>query len=147
MKNKGNTLIEVIVATSLIVLSVTLVSSIFINGFKYYIEAVELHKEELNINEGLNFIEKEINNLGESVKVRDGEIIMTYNEKYNKRIYLKNGLLRIITSNEIGELKQGNNRILYDPVKDFRISSKNKLLYIEITSMKGNKYNRCLKII
>lgn len=147
MKNKGNTLIEVIVATSLIVLSVTLVSSIFINGFTYYIEAVELHKEELNINEGLNFIEKEINNLGESVKVRDGEIIMTYNEKYNKRIYLKNGLLRIITSNEIGELKQGNNRILYDPVKDFRISSKNKLLYIEITSMKGNKYNRCLKII
>lgn len=147
MKNKGNTLIEVIVATSLIVLSVTLVSSIFINGFKYYIEAVELHKEELNINEGLNFIEKEINNLGESVKVRDGEIIMTYNKKYNKRIYLKNGLLRIITSNEIGELKQGNNRILYDPVKDFRISSKNKLLYIEITSMKGNKYNRCLKII
>ena len=71
MKNKGNTLIEVIVATSLIVLSVTLVSSIFINGFKYYIEAVELHREELNINEGLNFIEKEINNLGESVKVKD----------------------------------------------------------------------------
>lgn len=147
MKNKGNTLIEVIVATSLIVLSVTLVSSIFINGFKYYIEAVELHREELNINEGLNFIEKEINNLGESVKVKDGEIIITYNDNYNKRIYLKNGFLRIITSNEIGDLKQGNNRILYDPVKDFRISFKNKLLYIEITSMKGNKYNRCLKII
>lgn len=147
MKNKGSTLIEVIVATFLIVLNVTLVSSIFIKEFKDYNVAIQSHKEEVNINEGLNFIENEIKNLKASVEVKDGEIILKYNDSQRKRIYFKNNILRISTSNNYGGAEQGNNRILYDPIKNFRIGSNNKLLYIEIVSMKGNKYSKCLKII
>lgn len=144
-KSNGFTLVEVIVAA-------TLAATISIVGITCTAKYLSLYtkentqiREELYVDEAINFIEYEIKS-GRSVQVSNNKIIIELSSGVFDDIKLSSsGGGSVVIWYDSGGLGNSNN--ILKNVSTFDCQSKGNLIYININTLKGNNYRRCINIV
>ena len=144
-KNNGFTLIEVIV-------SALLAAIISVVGITCTAKYLSLYKgeniqsrESFYVDEAIDFIEYKIKQ-GRSVQVGDNKIIIELSSGAFDDIKLSSlGGTSVVIWYDSGGLGNSNN-ILKD-ISTFECQAVGDLIFINIKTMKGNSYKRCISII
>lgn len=146
---KGFTLIELVVviaiSSMLICLELTILSSLIFS----YKSTVKNDRENFYIKDGLLFIEsKAVNN--ESILIYNGSEIQIKKTEYTEsrviryiyKIYLNGKGELMIGYNEDG-IDHGKN-VITSGVKEFKIETKKRILYIRLVSTGGTVFEKCI---
>jgi len=143
MKNKGFTLVEIIIVMGLAFLMVGAIDSILISYVKSHNISVLQDKEFNYLNEAIAIIDREVNMYAVEVKTEGNILNISYfkgtSPKYIKRV---SGKIYIL-SNADGK---SNKNTIVDGVKDFMAVKSGKNLYIKISLISGASIERCLTI-
>ncbi|GAA0780396.1 prepilin-type N-terminal cleavage/methylation domain-containing protein [Hathewaya limosa] len=141
---KGFTLIEVLISATLVLLSITMVNSLFIKQIKGYNTYLIRHNQERRVDEGINFIQMELRRSDGKIKVKNDTINMDCSNQKKKTIKKYKSKLVIYTGYTY---KKGSTyNVLIDDIKDFHVGIKNGIYYLNVV-MKGNKeYKKCIII-
>lgn len=151
MKNRGTSLIEVLVSISIIMLLSPIMINTFITlnhryiehyNYSIYRDSVEGFLINLDNLLSSNFVQSiETNNNILSIKIKVAHESNSFN---TKRIEFEDGNLYLRTY--IGSnhpVKEGSN-ILLKNVKDFKLYKKNNLIYLYIETKAGEVFIRCI---
>lgn len=139
-KNRGFTLIELIISLSLIaIISLIEIKNLALNNKIYYME-VNKDLEEFYINETFTFIEYKINKSISVEKIsKNGRSIIKLNSDRKSFIELYGNTLIIAYDTDY---PMNYNNIMYS-IKGFNIEEKGNVLYIKIIDKYGEEYERC----
>lgn len=145
---KGLTLIELVVAISVVSIIILVEIKLFSQHVQVYKSFIRNNREEVYSREALRFIETEVYDLSNKViRVYNDKIIFEKNggDKNTIKVnYKYNGYYRVVISYyKVVSGKTTTNTIIED-IKTFNIQSKKNLIYISIYTINGEKYERCL---
>ncbi|MGH4138011.1 hypothetical protein [Clostridium sp.] len=148
MVKKGVTLIEIVVAMSLVFLMLGVVDSMLISYLKNYKNNVIENKGFNYLNEAISIIEKEINEDSKDIKTEGNIIKISYSDgrttnhikRINSNLYLLYGTIYSVPSDS------SYKSLIIDDVKDFVAIKHGKTLYIKVSWYNGQTIERCLAI-
>ncbi|MBU3189142.1 prepilin-type N-terminal cleavage/methylation domain-containing protein [Clostridium bowmanii] len=148
MVKKGVTLIEIVVAMSLVLLMLGVVDSMLISYLKNYKNSVIENKGFNYLNEAISIIEKEVNEDSKDVKTEGNIIKISYSDgsttnhikRINSNLYLLYGTIYSVPSDS------SYKSLIIDDVKDFVAIKYGKTLYIKVSWYNGQIIERCLAI-
>lgn len=148
MKQKGFTLMEIVVAMSVAFLMLGAVGSLLLSYVKSYKNSVVQGNGFNYLNDSIAIIEREVNNNSREVKTDENVIKIYYSDAITiNYIEFKNGKLYTLYGNKYKlPMKGSYNNTIIDGVKDFVAIKSGKILYIKVVWNNGQSIERCLAI-
>ncbi|AYD40609.1 prepilin-type N-terminal cleavage/methylation domain-containing protein [Clostridium fermenticellae] len=140
-KKRGFTLIELLMVTSLIGIITSAGVLCIFRYMKIYRQQINLSKENFYVDEAFLIIENEIN-YSQYVDVNDN-CIMVRNADKNRNDYIRKDRDGDIIISYNSKYDFTNNNILKN-IKDFKAEQSDRVLYLTIETKRGNIYKRCL---
>lgn len=142
---KGFSLVELLIAMSIITIFITVESTTFFKSISSYKNLIVDMQSEFYINEALMFIEHEIKSNTQQIAVHDNKIDLYRTEQSCiDSIFFRtqNGKPSIVISYTQSGWFLGVNNIINN-VKDFKVQYHPYTVFLTITALNGKKYERC----
>jgi prepilin-type N-terminal cleavage/methylation domain-containing protein len=138
---RGYTLIEVVVALSLISILLSTVILVFSRLRIEFSHKIDENRESYYFNEALMFIEDELGKGGIAVNIEHNSIHIVYDECDKKIIEQKDDEL-IVRYGTTYSMNKSYNKIACG-ILEFQVNERGNLIYVKINSKKGRSKERC----
>lgn len=141
---KGFTLIELITVLCAAGIIATVMVSVILTNNSMYIKKTKEHRDYFYSMEALMFIQNEVGN-AKAVLVENNVIELNYiDDSIKKLIKLNNHNNLSIIHMEKNFIQASNNIIT--GIECFEVFKKNDLIYLSITRVNGETYEKCISI-
>lgn len=145
---KGVTLIELIISLFIVSVIVTIEFGSFSNSIKNYKEVILNDREEVYSREALRFIESEIIDVkNKIIKIENNKLVL---KKYNGDMNIikvakksKDEFKIVIEYDKVTSNINTTDTIV-EGIGGFKVKEDKNLIYIEINTIYGDEYKRCL---
>ncbi len=139
----GRTLMEVIVTLWISVLITMMMVNIYANSIKNYNESQKYDSETIAIYEALMYMDYYVNYNGEDYYIEDYKLYVEGKEGKRKNyIFLKDNEIRVAYQNNSGN-GYTTQPLLYE-VSEFNLVENEKVIFIEIVTVAGNRVKKAI---
>lgn len=155
-KKKGSTLIEIQIAICMFTIIFSCEILLLFKTVIEYKDCIERNRNEYYINQALEEIQYELsNNLISNINVSENQLKLVLRIKNKEsenaiegeksKIFLLSGNCLEIRYIDING-KEDTEKYLVQNVRDFRVLTKRKTIYIKIEDLKGRIFEKCIGI-